>query len=89
MVIFHNPIRLLVLMTIVGIFVWMPMFSRAPHELAFYPLAEVRALPAKIGFLSRLSNISLSFLMLKRQPAPHLFISLLVGRKYGRDDEPK
>jgi hypothetical protein len=60
MVIYHKLGRLLVLMALVGVLVWAPLFRRESCELAFvlqiafYALATLTASRAKIGFLSNL-----------------------------------
>jgi len=49
-------------------------------QVVLYALATLSALRAKVGFLSRLSNISLAFIVLNTAAAV-AFIYFITGRK--------
>ena len=71
---------------LVGVFVSTFWLRQGMYELALvlqivlYALAVLTALRAKVGFLSRLSNISLAFMVLNTAAAV-AFIYFITGRK--------
>jgi len=82
----HKLLRLLVPFALLGIFVSASCIRQGVYELAFilqivlYGLATLSAMRAKVGFLSRLSNISLTFLMMNTAAAL-AFIYFITGKK--------
>jgi hypothetical protein len=82
----HKLLRLLVPFALVGVLVSTSWLRQGVYELALglqivlYALATLTALHAKFGFLSRLSNISLAFIVLNAAAAV-AFIYFITGRK--------
>jgi cellulose synthase/poly-beta-1,6-N-acetylglucosamine synthase-like glycosyltransferase len=82
----HRLLRLLVPFALVGILISTSWLRQGIYELAFvfqvafYVLAASAALHARVGFLSRLANISLDFIVLNTAAAVAL-IYFLTGRK--------
>ena len=82
----HKLLRLLVPLALVGLLVSTFWIRQGVYEIALvlqivlYALATLSALRAKVGFLSRLSNISLAFLVLNTAAAV-AFIYFITGRK--------
>jgi len=82
----HKLLRLLVPFALVGTLVSTCWLRQGVYELALvlqvvlYALATLSALRAKVGFLSRLSNISLAFIVLNTAAAV-AFIYFITGRK--------
>jgi len=82
----HRLLRLLVPFALVGVFVSTLWLRQGMYELALilqvalYTLAALSALRARVGFLSRLSNISLAFMVLNMAAAV-AFIYFITGRK--------
>ena len=82
----HKLLRLLVPFALVGVLVSTLWLRQGIYELilvlqiALYALATLTILRAKIGFLSRLSSISLTFLVLNAA-ATVAFVYFITGRK--------
>ena len=82
----HKLLRLLVPFALVGVLVSTLWLRQGIYELALifqialYTLAMLSALRTKIGFLSRISNISLAFIVLNTAAAL-AFIYFITGRK--------
>jgi cellulose synthase/poly-beta-1,6-N-acetylglucosamine synthase-like glycosyltransferase len=82
----HRLLRLLVPFALVGVLVSTLWLRHGIYELAlvfqivFYTLAMLTALRTKIGFVSRLSNISLAFVVLNTA-AVLAFVYFITGRK--------
>ena len=82
----HKLLRLLVPFALVGVLVSTLWLRQGMYELALvlqivlYALAILMALQAKVGFLSRLSSISLAFIVLNTAAAV-AFIYFITGRK--------
>jgi hypothetical protein len=82
----HRLLRLLVPFALVGIFVSASWLRYGVYELtlvlqiALYSLAILTTLRAKLGFLTRISNISLAFIVLNTAAAVAL-IYFITGRK--------
>jgi poly-beta-1,6-N-acetyl-D-glucosamine synthase len=82
----HKLIRLLVPFALVGILVSTAWLRQGMYEfvlglqLVLYALAALTALHAKVGVLSRLSNVSLEFILLNTAAAVAL-IYFITGRK--------
>jgi biofilm PGA synthesis N-glycosyltransferase PgaC len=82
----HKLLRLLVPFALMGVFVSAFWCRRGVYELAlvfqvvFYGLAMLTGFRAKLGFLSRLSNISLAFIVLNTA-ATFALIHFITGRK--------
>ena len=82
----HKLLRLLVPFALAGVFISTLRLRQGVYELAlvfqiaFYTLAMLTALRAKIGFLSRLSNISLAFVVMNTA-AVVAFVYFITGRK--------
>lgn len=82
----HKLLRLLVPFALVGVLVSTTWLRQGMYEfvlglqLVLYALAALTALHAKVGVLSRLSNISLAFILLNTAAAVALFY-FITGRK--------
>jgi cellulose synthase/poly-beta-1,6-N-acetylglucosamine synthase-like glycosyltransferase len=82
----HRLLRLFVPFALVGIFVSTLWLRQGMYELvlvlqvALYTLATLSALRAQTGFLSRISNIALAFILLNTAAAV-AFIYFITGRK--------
>jgi cellulose synthase/poly-beta-1,6-N-acetylglucosamine synthase-like glycosyltransferase len=82
----HKLLRLLVPLALVGLLVSTFWIRQGVYEITLvlqiilYVLATLSALRAKVGFLSRLSNISLAFILLNTAAAV-AFIYFITGRK--------
>jgi len=82
----HKLLRLLVPFALVGVLVSTAWLRQGMYEyvlglqLVLYALAALTALHAKVGILSRLSNISLAFILLNTAAAVAL-IYFITGRK--------
>jgi cellulose synthase/poly-beta-1,6-N-acetylglucosamine synthase-like glycosyltransferase len=82
----HKLLRLLVPFALVGVLVSTFLLRQGMYEfvlglqLVLYALAALTALHAKVGVLSRLSNISLAFILLNTAAAVAL-IYFITGRK--------
>jgi biofilm PGA synthesis N-glycosyltransferase PgaC len=82
----HRLLRLLVPFAFVGVLVSTLWLRQGIYELVLvlqiilYALAALSAVRAKVGFLSRLSNISLAFIVLNTAAAV-AFIYFITGRK--------
>jgi cellulose synthase/poly-beta-1,6-N-acetylglucosamine synthase-like glycosyltransferase len=82
----HRLIRLLVPFALVGVFISTMWLRQGIYELvlvlqvALYMLATLSALRAQVGFLSRMSNISLAFILLNTADTV-AFIYFITGRK--------
>jgi biofilm PGA synthesis N-glycosyltransferase PgaC len=82
----HKLLRLLVPFALVGVLVSTAWLGQGLYEfvlglqLALYALAALTALHAKVGILSRLSNISLAFIILNTAAAVAL-VYFITGRK--------
>jgi biofilm PGA synthesis N-glycosyltransferase PgaC len=82
----HRLLRLLVPFALLGVLVSTLWLRHGMYELALvlqiilYTLAVLTALRAKLGVLTRLSNISLTFIMLNMAAAVAL-VSFITGRK--------
>ena len=82
----HRLLRLLVPFALVGVFVSTLWLRQGMYELVLvlqvvlYTLATLSVLRAQVGFLSRMSNISLAFILLNTAAAV-AFIYFITGRK--------
>jgi biofilm PGA synthesis N-glycosyltransferase PgaC len=82
----HKLLRLMVPFALVGALISTLLIRQAIYELALilqiglYALAMLSALRAKVGFLSRISNISLAFILLNTAAAV-AFVYFITGRK--------
>ena len=82
----HKLLRLLVPLALVGVLVSTLWIRQGMYALALvlqivlYALATLSAVRVKVGFLSRLSNISLAFIVLNTAAAV-AFIYFITGRK--------
>jgi len=82
----HRLLRLLVPFALVGVLVSTMWHRQGIYELALvlqivlYALAVLAALRAQVGFLSRMSNIALAFILLNTAAAV-AFIYFITGRK--------
>jgi biofilm PGA synthesis N-glycosyltransferase PgaC len=82
----HKLLRLLVPFALLGTLISTFWLRRGIYELAFviqvvfYALAALTMMRAKVGFLSKLANISLAFVMLNTAAAVALFY-FITGRK--------
>jgi cellulose synthase/poly-beta-1,6-N-acetylglucosamine synthase-like glycosyltransferase len=82
----HKLLRLLVPFALAGVLVSTALLRQGFYELvlglqlALYALAALTVLHAKVGFLSRLSNISLTFILMNTAAAVAL-IYFITGRK--------
>jgi len=82
----HRLLRLLVPFALVGVFVSTLWLREGMYELVLllqvvlYAMATLSALRAQTGFLSRMSNISLAFILLNTAAAV-AFIYFITGRK--------
>jgi cellulose synthase/poly-beta-1,6-N-acetylglucosamine synthase-like glycosyltransferase len=82
----HKLLRLLVPLALVGVFVSTLWIRQGPYEvalmlqIALYGLAILTALRVNVGVLSRLSNISLAFIVLNSAAAVALMY-FVTGRK--------
>jgi len=82
----HKLLRLLAPFALVGMLVSTLWLRKDVYELAlvlqlvFYALAGLRLSPGKFGFVSRLSDVSLAFLVLN-SAAALAFLYFITGRK--------
>ena len=82
----HKLLRLLAPFALLGVFLSSVWLSKGIYELAFvlqlvfYALACLSVFPAKLGIVTRLSNISLAFIVLNTAAAV-AFIYFITGKK--------